>query len=213
MRTLITLLAGAAALVSAPAMAQLGGRVGGAVGGAIGAPPAMPAMPPLPPVAPVPQTVPAVPQVSPAVTATTNTNASVNAATRVDSTPAVDAASKAVTRTENVGARAVNRTQKVADRTTGKLSDSSLTLVTSDQVTTGLVVRDQRGQRIGTVSSVSGNTALVVSGNRTYSVPLTDLYTSTTGNANGLVSSVPRAQLTGKVNAKASAKSAVSTGN
>jgi len=106
-----------------------------------------------------------------------------------------------------------DKAQRTTDRATSKLSDSDLTLVTSDQVTAGLVVRDQRGQRIGTVSSVSGDTATVVSGKRSYSVPLSSLYTSTTGKANTLISSVPRAQLTGKVNAKANAKSAVSSGN
>jgi len=206
---MITLLAGAAALVSAPALAQVTGGVGGAVGGMVGAPPAMPPAAPAVP----PTTVPAVPDVSPAVTATTDTHASTTAEAKVSTTPAVDATSKAREHVEAAGARVTDKAQRTTDRATSKLSDSDLTLVTSDQVTAGLVVRDQRGQRIGTVSSVSGDTATVVSGKRSYSVPLSSLYTSTTGKANTLISSVPRAQLTGKVNAKANAKSAVSSGN
>ena len=109
---------------------------------------------------------------------------------------------------------AVNGTQRVTERA---MANANLTLATRQQVQTGLVVRDMRGQRIGTVSSVNANSAIVVSGNRMYRVPLTALYHRTTaavnGAANGLVSSIPRARLTAHVAARANVNSAAHAGN
>ena len=70
--------------------------------------------------------------------------------------------------------------QRATDRA---MAASNLTLVTRQQVQTGLVVRDTRGQRIGTVSRIDANSAVVVSGNRQYHVPL-KLYFNN-GNFNG----------------------------
>lgn len=110
----------------------------------------------------------------------------------------------------NTAARTADTTQRVADRTMGT---TSLVLVTRQQVQTGLVVRDTRGQRIGTVSRLDGNSAVVVEGRRSYHVPLSALYRRTTGAAGSLYSTIPRAQLTAHVNAKASTNSAVHTGH
>ena len=133
-----------------------------------------------------------------------NTRVDTTVNTRVDTAPVLDSAGRVVDHTQHAVARAVNP---------ASVNSSSVSVVTREQVRTGLVVRDERGQRIGTVSRVSGDQALVVSGNRTYSVPLANLYRRTTGAANGLVSSIPRAQLTAKVNAKASTRAAVNGGN
>jgi hypothetical protein len=104
----------------------------------------------------------------------------------------------------------VNRTDRLATRT---LNGTSVTLVTRNQVTTGTEVRDSRGQRIGTVSQLHGDAAIVVSGRNAYHVPLSALYRQTSGRARHLVTSIPRAQLTGHVNAKANANAAVHSGH
>jgi hypothetical protein len=110
--------------------------------------------------------------------------------------------------------RTANRTVDAADRAaTRTINGTNLTLVTSNQVTAGTEVRDSRGQRIGTVSGIDGNAAVVVSGQRTYHVPLAQLYRRTSGTARYLVTSIPRAQLTGHVNAQANANSAVHAGH
>ncbi len=131
----------------------------------------------------------------------TTVNAGVN--TTVNTAPVTDTVL-------NTAARTVDTTQRVADQTMGT---TSLVLVTRAQVRTGLVVRDARGQRIGTVSRIDGNSAVVVEGRRMYHVPLSALYRRTTGAAGNLYSSIPRAQLTAHVNAKASTNSAVHTGH
>lgn len=197
MRTILTLLAGAAALAAVPASAQLAGAVGGTVGATVNTATGAATLP-LPPVDPVPQ-------------ASARTSADVSASTRarVDTRTVTGTAGNVVGRTERVTNRVVDRTQGYADATTRRLGRTDLRLATGTQVTGGAVVRDIRGQRIGTVANVSGNTALVVSGNRTYSVPLSSLYYSTTRTANGLVSAIPRAQLSSKVNVRASSRSAV----
>ena len=109
---------------------------------------------------------------------------------------------------------AVNGTQRVTERA---MANANLTLATRQQVQTGLVVRDMRGQRIGTVSSVNANSAIVVSGNRMYRVPLTALYRRATvaanGAANSLVTSIPRAGLTAHVAARANVNSAAHAGH
>ena len=142
-----------------------------------------------------------------AVTSLVNANAQTRVDTtvntRIDTAPVLDSAGRVVDHTHHAVDRAVT--------TSG--NSGSVTLVTREQVRPGLVVRDKRGQRIGTVARVEGNQAVVVSGNRLYRVPLLALYRRTTGAANGLVSSIPRAQLTARVNAKASTGSAVNGGN
>lgn len=111
---------------------------------------------------------------------------------------------------DRTATRAVDRTDHAVTRT---LDSTRFTLVTRNQVATGAEVRDSRGQRIGTVSRLDGNAAIVVSGRNAYHVPLSALYRRTSGTARGLVTSIPRAELTGHANAQASANSAVHTGH
>ena len=183
MRNFIILFGSAAALSAVPASAQLGGTLGGAVNGTVNG---------------------SVGAVTSPVNANANTRVDTTVNARVDTAPVLDSAGRVVDHTQHAVARAVNTTS---------VNSTSVAVVTREQVRTGLVVRDERGQRIGTVSRVSGDQALVVSGNRTYSVPLANLYRRTTGAANGLVSSIPRAQLTARVNARASTRAAVNGGN
>src|SRR3546814_1351321 len=51
------------------------------------------------------------------------------------------------------------------------------------------------GNSIGTVQSIDGGNAVVVSGGKLYNVPLSALYAHGTDTAKGLVSKVPQAQL------------------
>lgn len=112
--------------------------------------------------------------------------------------------------TDRAASRAVNAADRIATRT---INGTKVALVTRNQVTAGTVVRDSRGQRIGTISRIDGDAAVVVSGQRAYHVPLSQLYRRTTGTARHLVTSVPRAQLTAHANAQANAKSAAHTGH
>lgn len=109
----------------------------------------------------------------------------------------------------NTAARTVDTTQRVADRV---IDNTDLVLVSRSQVRTGLVVRDTRGQRIGTVTAVDANSAVVVQGRRMYHVPLAALYTRTTGTAGSLYSTVPRAKLTAHVATRAQLNSAARAG-
>ena len=131
----------------------------------------------------------------------------VGAGVGVDTGRTVGSVVDAVDRT---AARAVDRTDRIATRT---INGTEVTLVTASQVRTGAEVRDRRGQRIGTVSRLVGNAAVVVSGRNAYHVPLSALYRRTSGTARHLVTSLPRAQLTGHANAQASANSAAHAGH
>src|SRR3546814_14520550 len=51
------------------------------------------------------------------------------------------------------------------------------------------------GNSSGTVQSIDGGNAVVVSGGKLYNVPLSALYAHGTDTAKGLVSKVPQAQL------------------
>ena len=145
-------------------------------------------------------------------TVNTGVNATVNTAQTTGTV--LNTAGTVTNRVEAAGGQVVNTTQRATDRA---MAASNLTLVTRQQVQTGLVVRDMRGQRIGTVSRIDANSAVVVSGQRQYHVPLTALYHRTTGAvsgaANGLVTSIPRARLTAHVAARANVNSAASAGN
>ena len=142
----------------------------------------------------------------------TGVNATVNTTQTTDAV--LNTAGKVTTGVDTAATGVVKGTQRVTDRT---MAAANLTLVTRQQVRTGLTVRDMRGQRIGTVSSLDAGSAIVVSGNRMYHVPLTALYHRTTaavnGAANGLVSSIPRARLTAHVAARANVNSAAHAGN
>jgi hypothetical protein len=108
----------------------------------------------------------------------------------------------------------VDRTVDRTERTTnGALDRTRFTLVTSNQVTVGTEVRDSRGQRIGTVSRIDGNAAVVVRGQDAYHVPMSSLYRRTSGSARELVTAIPRAQLTGHANTQANAHSAAHVGH
>ena len=143
-------------------------------------------------------------------------NTGVNATVNTAQTTGVvlDTAGRVTSGVNAVGARTVDATQRVTDRT---LANANLTLATRQQVQTGLVVRDMRGQRIGTVSALDAKTAIVVSGTREYRVPLSALYHRTSaavnGAASGLVTSIPRARLSAHVAAHANASSAARAGN
>ena len=115
--------------------------------------------------------------------------------------------------TATAASAARSRGAGITQRALGRsMTAANLSLATRQQVRTGLVVRDTRGQRIGTVRSLDADSAIVVSGNRMYHVPLGALYTRSTGAVTSLVTSVPRAQLTAHVAARANANSAVQTG-
>ena len=111
---------------------------------------------------------------------------------------------------DRTATRAIDRTQRLTDRT---LDSTRFALVTRSQVSTGAEVRDSRGQRIGTVARLDGNSAIVVSGRNAYRVPLSALYRRTSGAARGLVTAIPRAQLTGHASANADAHSAAHAGD
>lgn len=113
---------------------------------------------------------------------------------------------RTVSTADRIATRAVDRTDRLASRT---INGSRVSIATSAQVTSGTTVRDSRGQRVGTVSRVEGDSAIVVSGSNMYHVPLSQLYAYTSGTAKGLVTAVPRASLTGHANAQASARSSV----
>jgi hypothetical protein len=98
--------------------------------------------------------------------------------------------------------RTVDRTVDRADRTVNDTLSRDLVVASRTDVRSGVVVRDGRGGRVGTVQSVSGNTAVVVQGNRTYRVPLSALYRS----GRGLVTSLSRAELRASADARASAR-------
>src|SRR5688500_398824 len=65
----------------------------------------------------------------------------------------------------------VDRTVGIVDRTVNRTLDSELRIATSADVTAGAVVRDRRGNRVGTVQSVHGDTAVVVKGGKAMHVP------------------------------------------
>ena len=186
----LTVLAGlSAALIAMPAAAQLGTTVGGAVNTTVGA-----------------ETNVGIPTVGTSVGTAVNT--SVNAG--VDTAAAAGTAARVSTAATAAGSRPVGITQRALDRS---MAADNLSLATRQQVRTGLVVRDTRGQRIGTVSSLDADSAIVVSGKRLYHVPLDALYTRGTGAVTSLVTSVPRAQLTANVAARANANSAAHAGH
>ena len=132
----------------------------------------------------------------------TNVGTAVNTSVNAE----VDTATAAST----AGSRSVGITQRALGRS---MAAANLSLATRQQVRTGLVVRDTRGQRIGTVSSLDANSAIVVSGNRMYHVPLGALYKRGNDAVTSLVTSVPRARLTTHVAARANANSAAQAGH
>ena len=84
-------------------------------------------------------------------TVNTGVNATVNTAQTTGTV--LNTAGTVTNRVEATGSQVVNTTQRATDRA---MAAANLTLVTRQQVQTGLVVRDMRGQRIGTVSRKIG---------------------------------------------------------
>ncbi|SNS63688.1 hypothetical protein [Sphingopyxis indica] len=73
---------------------------------------------------------------------------------------------------------------------------ANLKLATQDQVRAGANVTDMNGNSIGTVQSVDGDNAVVVSGGKLYNIPLSELYSKADGAAGSLVSKLPKDSLT-----------------
>ena len=119
-------------------------------------------------------------------------------------------AGSAVDTVDRTATRAVDSVDRTADRA---LDSTEFTLVSRNQVAVGAEVRDSRGRRIGTVNRIDGDAAVVVRGRDAYHVPLSSLYRRASGTARSLVTSIPRAQLTGHANAQASADAAAHTGH
>ena len=99
----------------------------------------------------------------------------------------------------------LDRTVDSADRTVNRALDTELEAATRADISSGAVVRDSRGRRVGTVQSVSAEGAILVAGGRQLQVPLGALYRSGTG----LVTTLSRAQLNASARADANADSSV----
>lgn len=88
----------------------------------------------------------------------------------------------------------------VVDQTDDMVNDTvdsaNLKLATQDQVRAGANVTDMNGNSIGTVQSVDGDNAVVVSGGKLYNIPLSELYSKADGAAGSLVSKLPKDSLT-----------------
>ena len=96
----------------------------------------------------------------------------------------------------------LDRTVDATDRTVNRTLNRDLRVASSADVRSGIVVRDSRGQRVGTVQSVHAGTAIVVQGNRRMHVPLASLYRS----GSGLVTNISRARLRADAQADARAR-------
>lgn len=94
-----------------------------------------------------------------------------------------------------------------ADRSVNAAVRGEHRLATRADLRTGLVVRDGRGRRVGTVHSVGASSAVVVQGNRRYQVPLSSLYRT----GRGLVTHMSRAQLRAEARASARARAGAGT--
>jgi len=103
----------------------------------------------------------------------------------------------------------VDRTVNSLDRTANRTLQQELRLATAADLQAGATVRDNRGHRIGTLQSVSGNVAIVADGNRSLHVPLAQLYRS----GKGLVTKLSRQQLNASAQASMSADAGASVRN
>lgn len=97
---------------------------------------------------------------------------------------------------------ATDRLGKTVDRVDGtvnkSLDSTKLTLATREQVRAGAEVSDRAGNSIGTVQSIDGDNAIVVDGGKLYNIPLGTLYSKGAGAANGLVTKLPRTEITAR---------------
>src|SRR3546814_13488281 len=80
---------------------------------------------------------------------------------------------------------------------------ANLKLATQDQVRAGANVTDMNGNSIGTVQSVDGDNAVVVSGGKLSNIPLSELYSKADGAAGSLGSKLPKDSLTLHARARA----------
>jgi len=115
----------------------------------------------------------------------------VNVGVGVDPAPVVDR----VTGT-------LDRTVDTLDRTVNRTVAQDLRIATRADVRAGAEVRDNRGNRVGTVHSVHGDMVMVVRGNRALHVPLAALYRG----SRGLVTSLSRAEIEAAAAASISAR-------
>ena len=81
------------------------------------------------------------------------------------------------------------------DTVNGAVDSANLKLATQEQVRAGANVSDMNGNSIGTVQSIDGSNAVVVSGGELYNVPLSELYSKAGGTASELVSKLPKDSL------------------
>jgi len=95
----------------------------------------------------------------------------------------------------------INRTVDTVDRTANRAADTRLYVATRADVGVGASVRDSRGRRIGTVQSVSADSAVLVNGGQRVRVPISSLYRS----ADGLVTRMSRTQFNARARAQARA--------
>ena len=94
--------------------------------------------------------------------------------------------------------RTVDRTDRLANRTIDR-TNMDLAVATSADVRAGATVTDSRGRRVGTVQSVSADSAILVNGNHRLRVPISSLYRS----ASGLVTRMTRSQFHAQARAQA----------
>jgi hypothetical protein len=110
-----------------------------------------------------------------------------------------------VSSTVNTVHDTVGRTVDTVDRNVNSTLDrtnSNLVVATSADVSGGATVSDSRGRRIGTVQSVSADSAVIVNGNHRLQVPISSLYRS----ADGLVTRMSRSQFNAQASASASGR-------
>ncbi|WP_338426412.1 hypothetical protein [Sphingopyxis kveilinensis] len=114
---------------------------------------------------------------------------------------AVDPGATVGTVTDRVG-QTVDR----VDGTVNNAVDSTnLTLATREQVRAGAEIRDNKGNSVGTVQSIEGDTAVVVRGGKLYNVPLASIYHGAVGRTHGLVTKLPAASIEARAAASADA--------
>lgn len=103
-----------------------------------------------------------------------------------------------------------DRVGQTVDRVDGTANTAvdatNLTLATREQVRAGAEIRDSRGNSVGTVQSIDGDTAIVVRGGKLYNVPLASIYHGAVGRTHGLVTKLPATSLEARAAASASAE-------
>jgi len=81
------------------------------------------------------------------------------------------------------------------DQTAKDATDTAdLKLATREEVRAGANVSDSKGNSIGTVQSIDGDNAVVVSDGKLYNIPLSALYSHAEGAAHGLVTKLPKSE-------------------